>query len=280
MNLGLGTYALAWGIGVPGYPSPQKPLGAIDFLKKANSLGLNLVQFADNIPLHLMNQDELFQLKHTAKELSIELEIGTRGTNPDHLLKYLELAEYFQAKLVRTIITSDDMSEAEIELAKVLPFYEKEGVVIGVENHDRHTTEQFTELFRSLNHPYVGVCIDTVNSFGALEGPKQVIDNLAPYIVNVHFKDFEINRVDHMMGFVLIGAPAGEGMLKIDWLFDALKKEGKDVNIILEQWPPFTQSVKETLLLEDQWLVKSVEFLKARVSHAELLGVQYGSKKI
>ena len=280
MKLGLGSYALAWGIGVSGYPSPQKPLGTVDFIRKAKALDLTLVQIADNIPLHILDAYELKEIKETAKGLGIEVEIGTRGTDPDHLSRYLELADFFEAKLVRTIITANNIGEAEEDLAKVLPLFKKQGVMLGVENHDRHTTDQFTELFQNLNHPNIGVCIDTVNSFGALEGPKQVINHLSPYIVNVHFKDFEIHRLDHMMGFILTGTPAGEGMLKMEWLLGALKKERKDVNIILEQWPPFTQTIEETILLEEEWLVQSVDYLREKVGTAEPLRCYLESEKI
>ncbi|MGG0716251.1 sugar phosphate isomerase/epimerase family protein [Robertmurraya massiliosenegalensis] len=265
MKLGLGSYALAWAIGVPGYPLPQRQLDAVGFLRTAHKLGVKLVQFADNVPLEQLEERELFKIKEVARELEIEIEIGTRGTSPNHLRRFLELARFFDAKLVRTIINSDNMMQVEKDIHEVLPLYETSGVTLGIENHDRHTTEQFSQLFNQIGSRYVGVCLDTVNSFGALEGPNQVIKNLAPFIVNVHVKDFEIKRVDHMMGFLLTGTPAGEGMLDIDLLLNELKEEKKDVNIILELWPPFANSIEETVELENEWAVKSIRFLKKKI---------------
>ena len=64
-------------------------------------------------------------------------------------------------------------------------------------------------LSRRSQLPYVGICLDTVNSFGSLEGPEVVIETLAPYTVNLHIKDFDIRRTDHNMGFTIFGTPAG-----------------------------------------------------------------------
>lgn len=93
IKLGISTYALTWSIGVPGYTPPQNPISAVDFLKQANYSGVNLVQIADNMPLHLMSEMELEVIRKTAEECRIEIEIGTRGTNPDHLLSYLGIAK-------------------------------------------------------------------------------------------------------------------------------------------------------------------------------------------
>ena len=263
MKLGISTYALAWSIGVPGYQAPQNPVTVLDMLDIASKLGVSLVQIADNIPLHLFSDEELKKIRIKSVEAGVELELGTRGTEPELLMKYLHLAQFLKSKLLRTIITNPDLEAATSELREVLPEFESCGVTIGVENHGLHTTSQLADLFNSLKSPFLGCCLDTVNSFEIMEGTEQVVNNLLPYTVNLHIKDFDVQRVKHKMGFEILGKPAGEGRLGIPNLLGLLSKQGKDVNLILELWPPFTGNVEETINLENAWLNRSINNLKA-----------------
>ena len=77
------------------------------------------------------------------------------------------------------------------------------------------------DIVTSIDSPNVGICLDTVNSFGSLEGPAVVVEALGPYVVNLHVKDFSIRRHDHNMGFTLTGTPAGQGQLDLPWLLGA-----------------------------------------------------------
>lgn len=262
MKLGISSYALAWSVGVPGYEPPVDPLTALDLLDIASHHQVGVVQIADNIPLHVMPEDELRRLKASADALGIELEIGTRGTDPAHLLSYLRIAKTVGASLCRTLITDKDLSLPTHQLRKVLPVFQAAGVSIAVENHGLHTTDQLAELFDELDHPYLGCCLDTVNSFGALESPAKVIRDLLPYAINLHVKDFEISRVDHQMGFTVLGKPAGYGKLDISGLLRAVRAGGRHPNAILELWTPYSHSVGRTVALERSWFEQSLQYLK------------------
>src|SRR5690606_3569107 len=108
---------------------------------------------------------------------------------------------------------------------------------------------------------FLGCCMDTVNSFSALDAPDRVISDLMPYLVNLHIKDFDITRIDHQMGFVVLGKPAGYGKLNIPQLFEAMRSNGRKANAILELWPPYQGSVEKTVALENEWLEQSLEYL-------------------
>lgn len=262
MKLGIGSYTFTWSIGVPGYDSPDCPLTALELLETARRHDIRLVQLADNLPVHLMSDSSLQQLAEASQTFGIELELGTRGTEPQHLLTYLRLAGSLQSRLVRTLITSADLDQAESELRRILPAFEAAGVMLAVENHGKHTTRQLAGLFRRLDSPWLGCCLDTVNSFGALECPDTVIHDLLPYTVNLHLKDFDITRVDHQMGFTVLGTPAGCGRLDIPGLLSRLKQANRTPHAILELWTPFAGSVQETVLLEQKWFLQSLQNLR------------------
>lgn len=261
MELGISSYALAWSIGVPGYERPANPLTYQGLVDIAASHGIHRIQIADNLPLHPLSQEELDVLKAHADHSQVALEIGTRGTEPSLLLRYLELAQQLGSPLVRTLITTQVMEDAIGELQQVLPHYEQAGICLAIENHGLHTTGQLRDLFDRFPSPYLGCCLDTVNSFGALESPDQVISVLTPYVVNLHIKDFDISRVDHQMGFTVLGTPAGYGKLNIPDVLFTLRSHHKDPTAILEQWVPFTQTVEDTIKLEQNWLRQSLDYL-------------------
>ncbi len=262
MKLGISTYTFTWAIGVPGYAVPAAPMSVIDLLHRAHQYGTRLVQIADNIPLHLMSDQDLQQLRDTAAALDIELEIGTRGTDPEHLLTYLRIAQFLGVTLFRTLITEPALDLAAEQLRQVLPSFIDSQVVIAIENHGLHTTKQLTALFEELDSPFVGSCLDTVNSFSALDAPDQVIRDLTPYMVNLHIKDFDITRVDHSMGFSVLGTAAGSGKLNIPDLLAHIQAANKSPNAILELWTPFTDSVEETIRLEQDWADQSIAYLR------------------
>jgi len=115
---------------------------------------------------------------------------------------------------------------------------------------------------RRLESTHVGICLDTVNSLGALETPEPVVETLAPLTVCLHVKDFAMDRTAHRMGFAVRGAPAGKGRLDIPWILRQLPAN-KNVSVILEQWPPWDTSVEKSILIEQEWAEQGVEYLRA-----------------
>ncbi len=262
MKLGIGSYTFAWSIGVPAYGAPASPLTAFDLVRIAAENGLSLVQLADNVPLHRWPTAELGRLKREAAAAGVSLEVGTRGTEPALLRDYLAIARELGSPFVRTLATTPDLDLARAQLSEALPEYEAAGIAIALENHGLHTTKQLTRLFDDVASPMLGCCLDTVNSFSALDAPAQVIADLTPYLVNLHIKDFDITRVDHQMGFVVLGTPAGSGKLDIPALLETVRASGRRPNAILELWPPYRGTVEETVALEREWFRVSMDYLK------------------
>ncbi|MFN8094031.1 MAG: TIM barrel protein [Vicinamibacteria bacterium] len=152
--------------------------------------------------------------------------------------------------------------ETVARLAPFVPRFADAGVAIAIENHDRFATGTLVEIVERLSPENVGICLDTVNSFAALEGPDVVVERLAPYALNLHVKDFTISRVDGQMGFSVEGAPAGRGRLDVPRLLRRLAAAGRDVNAILELWTPRQAGLEETIALEASWAKSSVSYLR------------------
>ena len=272
MRLGISSYTYTWAVGVPGQ-LPAEPLDSGGLLSRAVRLGVGVLQIADNLPLERLAKAELDALRRSAGEAGIQLEVGTRGIGPDHLRRYVEIASCLGSSLLRVVIDTADHKPSPEEVIEVLirfvPELERQGITLAIENHDRFAAAAFVEIIERVAHDRVGICLDTVNSFGAAEGVNEVVDALAPLTVNLHVKDFQVRRVDHQMGFVVEGCPAGQGQLNVPWLLGRIRGNGRQANAIIELWTPPAESLEATIAREDDWAGRSVAYMKTALGEAE-----------
>jgi sugar phosphate isomerase/epimerase len=143
-----------------------------------------------------------------------------------------------------------------------MPEFSRVGVRLAIENHDRFDSATLAWIIAKIGTKFAGVCLDTVNSFGALEGPREVVGRLARHAVNLHLKDFTVDRVGSMLGFAVRGAPAGRGRLDVPWILRELKARKREMNAIIELWTPWEGSVGKTVALEDKWAEESVRNMR------------------
>lgn len=265
MKLGIGTYTFTWAIGVPGQ-IPKHPLSPTDLLRRAVALKVGLLQFCDNLPLTRLTPAELNQFFLLTRIHQIDVEIGTRGLEESNLHACLNLARIFNAPFVRLVIDAvgHEPTPEEIvdRLRPIVREYAATGVKLALENHDRFSARSLVELVEELGPAHTGICLDTVNSLGALEGPEVVVERLAPYTLNLHVKDFIIRRMNSQMGFDVVGCPVGRGRLDVPWLLEHLHAVGRDVNAIVELWTPPAESLEATISRERQWAEASIDYLR------------------
>lgn len=269
-RIGLGSYAFTWACGVHGYPLPVRPWSATHLLEKAAELDVDVVQIADNIPLSELNEKELRSLRSLSEAKNVAIEVGTRGTEPELLARYVDIAAFFGSPILRSLIVEEkpnsdeggSLEKAENQIREVLPLLEEKGIVLAIENYERNTSESLKKLVDSLQSSYVGVCLDTVNSFGVPEDQQRIIETLASATVNLHIKDFRIARLPHTMGFILEGTPTGDGMLDIAALMEALPAKEAPISMIIELWTPYQGDIEQTVKLESEWAERSVANLR------------------
>jgi 3-oxoisoapionate decarboxylase len=268
MRLGLSSYTYTWAVGVPG-SLPPVMLTALGLLERAASLGVHVVQIADNLALDRLPEPELDALQDFAQRSAMQIEMGTRGIDRAHLRRYLGLALRFGSPLLRVVVDTPVYHPSPDETAEMLlPLraeFERAGVRLAIENHDRFSAAELAGVVRRLGD-WAGVCLDTVNSFGAMEGPRQVVAVLGPLVVNLHVKDFSIARASHQMGFSIEGRPAGQGRLEVPWLLRELGRMGRDhdgnLSAIIELWTPPEGAIGDTLAKEARWAAESVDYLR------------------
>ena len=260
MKLGISSYTFTWACGVGGHPPPS-PLCAGDLVRWAKDRGVAVIQLCENLAVGTA------ELK-AIRDSGMEIEIGTRGLRGDHLSDAAVLAVECGSPFVRLVVDGEGheptVDETIILLRRALKKMPG-GLKIALENHDRFPAAVLAEIVNAAGPERVGVTLDTVNSFGALEGPGVVVKTLAPFVLSLHVKDFVVRRVPSQLGFVIEGCPAGEGRLDLPWLLSEIAAAGRDPNAILELWTPFTGTLQETILLEAEWADKSIDNLRRQI---------------
>jgi sugar phosphate isomerase/epimerase len=263
MKLGISSYAYSWAVGVPGH-APARPLDENDLLDKAHEHGVTLLQIGDNLPLHTFDPARLERLARRSAHEGILLEVGARRLTLERAAEYITIARRVGAKLIRFVIDDAGYRPAPADVTSVLrevaPLLR--GLTLGIENHDRFPAAALRAMIEAAGSEHVGVCLDTANSLGAGEGIEAVATVLAPITVNLHIKDFWIERVPHLMGFTVTGRPAGGGMLNLPRLLDQLAPHGRCQSAVLETWPTPEASLDATLAKEALWAAQSVDYLK------------------
>ena len=266
MRIGLSTYALNWAWGIPGYPV-ETPLSFSEFLDKAKQWGYDGVQIADNAPLLKLNPTARKDVFKQANDLGLFVEIGGRGLMTDNLDRYIEIASEAKSPILRMVIDGPGFEPTFDELPDILDAAAKRcgeyGIILAIENHDRFQAHQFAEWFAQANSHWLGLCLDSVNSYGCGEGFRETIDTLLPHTVNFHLKDFRVRRQPYMLGLLIEGTPVGEGFLPVKSVMDRLDAIGKCQSTIVEHWTAPEETVEATIAKETEWCRRSIHNLNA-----------------
>lgn len=265
MILGISSFTFGWSVGVEG-SMPSAPMNEVDLVNKTVAAGLHCLQIGDNLPLHTLSQERLDHLKSLIIKHNIRLEIGARKLTREHLNRYIQLAEFFHSPLLRFVVDGyqyepDDSTIIHI-IDDSLPTLKKNHLILGIENHDRFKATELASIMDAIADDQVGICLDCVNSLGAGEGLDWVSKVLIPYTVNLHIKDFKIQRLAHNMGFKVTGVPTGQGMTNVPGLLDQLSRHARCKSTVLEQWVVPEENIDDTVRKENEWADESLRYLK------------------
>jgi hypothetical protein len=73
-----------------------------------------------------------------------------------------------------------------------------------------------------------------------------------------------ISSFTYKWSFGILGYPSAENPLDAKKLFH----RACDLGVVLEQWTPYQGSVEETVVVQDRWVEKSLEYLKPIVAES------------
>ena len=245
MKLGLNSYSYRHAAGLWEYqPRENAPMAVEHFLEKAAELGLDGVQLADGRHLDSFEYGYVSELRRKAEAFGLYLELGTAGTNPDHLQTMVRAAHVLGSKVVRTFVgkprptsverMAEIISEAAGQIGEALPLCERYGVSLAIENHQDLTTRELLRLMEIADSQWVGVCLDTGNALALLDDPMETARAFGPLIKTVHLKDYQVCARSN--GFLLVGCALGEGVVDVRGIADLVQAEAPEAALNIEAY--------------------------------------------
>lgn len=269
LKLGLFSYSYHLAFGAHDVFSPQKKMDIFQFIDRANEIGFDGIQIDQ---MHLVNDNDnyLYRVADYAQKHDLYVEYGTTGVDEAHLLTQLEIAKKLRSPILRTFIgfnPQDKHVEPEKEVAKAISVLNKVkkkaatyNIKIAIENHCDLTTDELLKLIKTINSPYVGVCVDLGNFMIHLENPVDSVRKLAPYIVTTHVKDYAASMEN--WGFKYVGVALGDGNIDLAAVLKILLEESRLDRIMLEIPVEKENSEEETLRKEDDFVYRSAQYAR------------------
>ncbi|WP_223627339.1 sugar phosphate isomerase/epimerase [Microbacterium sp. EST19A] len=261
--IGLGTYAYFW----QHSDRAPAPLSLIGAFEDTRAQGVELFQICDYPPLEQMSDDELRDAAAAARDLGLTIELGTKGIEPAHLARFLELAAFFDARVVRSMLYGPDsrppLDEAERWLRDSIRSYESAGVTLALETYEQVPTADLIAVIERVGSPNLGICLDPANVVAQLENPKTCVEQTAALTKNIHVKDFAFARQPGWVGFTYSGAALGSGLHDYAHLLATVRPRERGINEIVEHWLPWQDDAETTIRTEREWTRTALEYLRS-----------------
>jgi sugar phosphate isomerase/epimerase len=157
-------------------------------------------------------------------------------------------------------------------IESVAPIVEKYRIPLAIENHKDWLIPHMLKMLQKIDSEYVGVCIDTNNSFALLEDPMDLVEAYAPWAHCVHLKDMAV--CEYKEGFLLADVVFGEGTLDLPKIVDIIRKARAGIKFSVEM--STRNPLKVPCLSEKYWatlgdvpgvnLARTMRYVRAHAS--------------
>ena len=117
-------------------------------------------------------------------------------------------------------------------LRTVEPIMARHRMRLAVENHKCHRIDERLDLLKRLSSEWIGMCVDTGNSFALCEDAMDVVRAYAPFAYSVHVRDHAVREYEE--GFLFIDTSLGKGFLDVPAAVRALREGKPELRFNLE----------------------------------------------
>ncbi|MEZ6064050.1 MAG: TIM barrel protein [Planctomycetaceae bacterium] len=238
----------------------------LTFLKHCHTLGAGGMQ----AQLRSLTLERVGELRDYAAKHSLYIEaIVSPPDSPDDLDRFdseIRTAAAAGALAARTVVmpgrryerfqTLAEFVQFEAKAQRMLelaaPIVERHRLPLAVENHKDQRNNERIALMEHIDSEFVGICVDTGNSFALAEDPLRTIEAFAPWAKSVHIKDQALLPYDD--GFLLGDIPLGQGSFDLPAMVRILREAKPDIRFTLElitrdalKVPCLTKAYKATM---------------------------------
>lgn len=262
----------------------------LDFLRHCHSIGAGGIQ--DDIG----NRDQAYasQLRRYAEDHDLFIEGSTSlprdASDLERFESHIRTAGRAGAKVVRIAIGGrryeqfdkpqqfkDFAQRSWKSIQSAEPVAARHGIKLAIENHKDFRIPEMLDMLERLNSQYVGVCLDTGNSFALLEDTMEVVRAYAAFTLSVHLKDMVVCEYED--GFLLADVPLGEGLLDLPEIIRILREARPDIQFSVEM--ATRDPLKVPCLTEKYWttfedvrgadLARALRYVRTRSKDEALL---------
>ena len=257
MLLGLHTYSFhlhgMYGIWAKPKEVPARAMNIFDLMNLSEKLGLDGLQITP-VDCESTDREQLSKIRRAAwnHNLYLEYNFSFNEKFDPRLNNTIEAAIDISASLGADIakismdierprpigasrhdpIVMKQLEAIAEKLVNAAPKAEKKGVKLAVENHTETFASEIKWIVDQINHPWVGACIDTVNSLAVFEDPLVAVEVLAPIAFVIHFKDSEILKTPY--GFRFRSVACGDGDIDLKSIYETICKKSDIQRITIE----------------------------------------------
>ncbi len=267
------------------------PLNFIDHCHKVGAGGIQM-----NIGVRDQDYATKLRRKADAYEMFVEgsVSLPKQPSDVERFEAALQTAKRAGARVIRTAIGGrryEQFSNAgqfkafaartwkSLQLAE--PLAARQRMRLAIENHKDWRIDQMLDRLKRLGSEYVGVCVDTNNSFALLEDPMAVVEAYAPAGFSAHLKDMAVAEYEE--GFLLADIPLGQGTLDLARMVKILRKANPEIKFSLEM--ATRDALKVPCLTDKYWatfadvpgsdLARTLRYVRANASPESLPKVNH-----
>jgi len=259
MKFGLTAYGTVFYMGL--HPNATKPrFTAIQQMDMAKSYGLEGVE----IPFDSIVDCNLREIRNYAQDNELFITIAAGGYDPDQLKRAILVGSEVNAKTVRTVVGGADfggdrrrmkgkwgefLQDILASFQVVTKMAEDKDVNFSVENHQDLASEELIWLCETIDSPHFGITLDTGNPLATAEEPIEFFKKVAPFVKNVHLKDYQIYWSEE--GYRLVRCPVGQGVIDFPTLFKIIEECNPNATLSIEHGALQARHVR--VFEEDYW---------------------------
>jgi len=216
------------------------------------------------LPVSLLQNEDIAAVRRYAQEHGLFITLAASGYDPDTLTEAINLGAQLGAGTVRTVVGGAKiggdrrplaarwqsfLEEVLAKLGEATAAAERAGVNLAVENHQDLASEELLWLCQSIGSQRFGITLDTGNPLATAEDPLDFARRVAPYVKNVHLKDYSIYLSEE--GYRLVRCPLGQGVINFPALFGILTHACPDVSMSIELGALEARHIR--VLADDYW---------------------------
>lgn len=270
----------------------DRTMTLLEWIELAATLGVDGLEFYSGF----LEDDEVFlgKAKDALERHSLAMPMlccSPDFTQPDPALlqkeiererRMIEIAAFFGGKFCRVLsgqrrpelTRQEGVAQVVRVIRSLLPFAEKHGVVLTMENHYKDNYWQypefaqkmdvFVEIVEQIDSPWFGVNFDPSNTILAGEDPLVLLERVKHRVVTMHASDRylksgtieDLRREEDSVGYAsrLSHGVIGKGMNDYDAIFSMLNSVGFSSWISIEDGMNGMEDLRE-----------SVRFLRAKI---------------